>query len=68
MMNSITPPNPQDAALLAVRHLSIGLPSAADRERAVDDLSFDVHEGEIVCLVGESAVRRHASSTRAAWP
>jgi peptide/nickel transport system ATP-binding protein len=54
MMNSNTLPIPQDATLLAVRHLSIALPSAADRDRAVDDLSFDVREGEIVCLVGES--------------
>ena len=54
MMNSITLPSPQDAALLAVRNLSIALPSAADRDRAVDDLSFEVREGEIVCLVGES--------------
>jgi peptide/nickel transport system ATP-binding protein len=54
MMNSITQPSPPAAALLAVRSLSIALPSAADRDRAVDDLSFDVREGEIVCLVGES--------------
>jgi peptide/nickel transport system ATP-binding protein len=54
MMNSNTLPIPPDAALLAVRSLSIALPGAADRDRAVDDLSFDVHEGEIVCLVGES--------------
>jgi len=54
MKNFITLPNQQNTALLAVRNLSIELPSAADRDRAVDDLSFDVREGEIVCLVGES--------------
>jgi peptide/nickel transport system ATP-binding protein len=54
MKNFITLANQQDAALLAVRNLSIALPSAADRDRAVDDLSFDVCDGEIVCLVGES--------------
>lgn len=54
MKNSITFPDQQDTPLLAVRNLSIALPSAADRDRAVTDLSFDVREGEIVCLVGES--------------
>jgi peptide/nickel transport system ATP-binding protein len=37
-----------------VRNLSVTLPKGADREFAVDKVSFTVNPGEIVCLVGES--------------
>ncbi|MBX6369153.1 MAG: ABC transporter ATP-binding protein [Rhodospirillales bacterium] len=40
--------------VLAVENLSIALPGGADRIRAVEDVSFEVHRGEILCLVGES--------------
>ena len=40
--------------LLQVQNLSIALPSGADRALAVNDVSFDIEPGEIVCLVGES--------------
>jgi peptide/nickel transport system ATP-binding protein len=42
------------APVLSVRQLSIALPKGADRVRAVEDVSFDVHPHEILCLVGES--------------
>jgi ABC-type glutathione transport system ATPase component len=40
--------------LLAVRGLTIDLPEGADRPHAVEDVSFDLYENEILCLVGES--------------
>ncbi|VTY40137.1 Glutathione import ATP-binding protein GsiA [Xylophilus ampelinus] len=40
--------------LLAIQDLSIVLPSTGDRNYAVDRLSLDIAENEIVCLVGES--------------
>ena len=39
---------------LSVRHLRIALPAGADRPHAVDDVSFDVAPGKVVCLIGES--------------
>jgi peptide/nickel transport system ATP-binding protein len=43
-----------NAAVLDVRNLKIRLPADGDRAFAVDDVSFAVNPGEIVCLVGES--------------
>ena len=40
--------------VLEVRGLSIELPKGSDRKLAVDNASFSVGRGEIVCLVGES--------------
>src|SRR5688572_14843899 len=40
--------------VLEVRNLSVTLPKGADREFAVDKVSFTVNPGEIVCVVGES--------------
>jgi peptide/nickel transport system ATP-binding protein len=40
--------------VLSVKALTIDLPSAADRTCAVRGISFDVRQGEIVCLLGES--------------
>ena len=45
-----TPSSP----LLSIQDLSIVLPSSGDRSHAVDRLSLDIAENEIVCLVGES--------------
>ena len=41
-------------ATLSVRSLSLGLPAGSDRRLALDDLSFDLSAGEILCIVGES--------------
>ncbi len=40
--------------LLSIQDLSIVLPKSGDRSYAVDRLSLDIAENEIVCLVGES--------------
>ena len=40
--------------LLAVSDLDIRLPRGADRQLAVTGVSFDLREGEILCVVGES--------------
>ncbi|MGO4712545.1 ABC transporter ATP-binding protein [Bradyrhizobium sp. 2TAF24] len=42
-------------AILTLDHLSVRLPRGADRPLAIDDVSFAVNAGEIVCVVGESA-------------
>jgi peptide/nickel transport system ATP-binding protein len=42
------------APLLDVRGLHVALPPDSDRAYAVEDASFAVGEGEIVCVVGES--------------
>ncbi|MEQ1595461.1 MAG: ABC transporter ATP-binding protein [Casimicrobium sp.] len=40
--------------VLSVRNVTIALPQGADREHAVENISFDVNAGEILCLLGES--------------
>ncbi|WP_299310961.1 ABC transporter ATP-binding protein [uncultured Halomonas sp.] len=40
--------------LLSLRNLTIALPKGADRAYAVEDVSYDVRRGEILCVVGES--------------
>ncbi len=42
------------APVLEIRNLTIGLPAGADRPHAVQDISFRVEPGKILCLVGES--------------
>jgi peptide/nickel transport system ATP-binding protein len=42
------------APVLAIEDLTIGLPAGSDRDHAVEDVSFSVKRGEIVCMVGES--------------
>jgi peptide/nickel transport system ATP-binding protein len=45
---------PGDAPILEVHGLGIALPSGGDRHTAVQNVSFTVGRGEILCLVGES--------------
>lgn len=40
--------------VLEVRGLTVSLPGDGDRKNAVEDISFTVAPGEIVCVVGES--------------
>ncbi|MPZ11905.1 MAG: dipeptide ABC transporter ATP-binding protein [Kiloniellaceae bacterium] len=42
------------APVLDIRGLSVSLPKGADRPLAVEDVSFSVDAGELVCVVGES--------------
>ncbi|AWJ82455.1 microcin ABC transporter ATP-binding protein (plasmid) [Azospirillum sp. TSH58] len=43
-----------ETPLLDVRNLTIDLPRGADRPHAVEDLTFTLEHGEILCVVGES--------------
>jgi peptide/nickel transport system ATP-binding protein len=40
--------------VLSVRNLRVRLPRGADRENAIEGISFDIGPREIVCIVGES--------------
>jgi peptide/nickel transport system ATP-binding protein len=42
------------SVLVSVNHLSVKLPEGADREYAVQDVSFELRRDDILCLVGES--------------
>src|SRR5690606_34362811 len=50
------------SSLLSVRNLTIPLPSGGDRPYAVQDISFDIHAGEILCIVGESGSGKSMSA------
>ena len=41
-------------SVLDVSGLTVRLPASADRDNAVENISFTVNPGEIVCVVGES--------------
>ncbi len=40
--------------VLSVRNLTVDLPAGMERKHAVKDISFDLHAGEILCIIGES--------------
>jgi peptide/nickel transport system ATP-binding protein len=42
------------APVLSIRNLAVSLPYGGDRLNAVQEISFDVWPGKIVCLLGES--------------
>lgn len=52
----------EQTSLLSVRNLSIPLPPGSDRPLAVDDISYDVNSGEILCIVGESGSGKSMSA------
>jgi peptide/nickel transport system ATP-binding protein len=51
------PPKP----LLSVEGLTIALPAGAERPHAVEDVSFTLAAGEILCIVGESGSGKSVS-------
>ncbi|HEX8047717.1 ABC transporter ATP-binding protein [Rhizobium sp.] len=46
--------SPTREAVLSVKNLTISLPKAMERPHAVNDVSFDLMDGEILCIIGES--------------
>lgn len=44
----------QEQNVLEVQNLTVSLPGSGDRANAVENISFTVAPGEIVCVVGES--------------
>ena len=48
--------------VLNVQNLTVRLPAGADRRNAVEDVSFAVQPGEIVCVVGESGSGKSVTS------
>ena len=42
------------SAPLSVRNLTVSLPDGMERTHAVRDISFDLPEGQILCIIGES--------------
>ncbi|WP_274425328.1 ABC transporter ATP-binding protein [Chelativorans sp. YIM 93263] len=51
--------------VLSVENLRIALPEGADRPFAVDDVSFELRAGEILCIVGESGSGKSMSANAA---
>ncbi|OZI32875.1 ABC transporter ATP-binding protein [Bordetella genomosp. 1] len=52
----------EHSPLLSVRDLTIALPSGGDRPFAVQNVSYDIHPGEILCIVGESGSGKSMSA------
>ena len=48
--------------LLEVSNLTVSLPPGADRTHAVEDISFSLGAGEILCIVGESGSGKSVSA------
>ncbi|RWC00294.1 MAG: ABC transporter ATP-binding protein [Mesorhizobium sp.] len=53
MIASIQPGSPDDVAL-SVRDLTVTLPQGMERTHAVENISFDLRRGQILCIIGES--------------
>ena len=48
--------------LLAIEGLTVALPRGADRANAVEDVSFTLDPGEVLCIVGESGSGKSVSA------
>ncbi|MCK1735510.1 ABC transporter ATP-binding protein [Bradyrhizobium sp. 138] len=53
MASDVQAAAPADVAL-SVRDLSVSLPEGMERAYAVEDISFDLKRGQILCIIGES--------------
>ena len=53
MVARIQPLVPHDVAL-SVRDLTVALPKGMERTHAVENISFDLKRGQILCIIGES--------------
>jgi peptide/nickel transport system ATP-binding protein len=53
MVVSIQTVAPHDVAL-SVRDLTVSLPQGMERTHAVENISFDLKRGQILCIIGES--------------
>ncbi len=53
-MSDSTQPLPDAPVALSVRGLEIGLPAGMERANAVTGISFDLIQGKILCIIGES--------------
>ncbi len=49
--------------LLTIEGLTVSLPPGADRPNAVEDVSFTLNAGEILCIVGESGSGKSVSAS-----
>ncbi|WP_372003843.1 ABC transporter ATP-binding protein [Tistrella mobilis] len=49
--------------LLSIEGLTIPLPEGADRPNAIEEVSFEIGRGEIVCIVGESGSGKSMSAS-----
>lgn len=45
---------PSDGVALSVRDLTVDLPRGMERTHAVKNISFDLKQGQILCIIGES--------------
>ena len=50
-------------SLLSIEDLTVSLPRGADRPNAVEDVSFKLDPGEILCIVGESGSGKSVSAS-----
>ncbi|WP_313702613.1 ATP-binding cassette domain-containing protein, partial [Achromobacter sp.] len=55
-------PTPESTPLLSIQNLSIALPKGGDRPYAVENVSYDIRAGEILCIVGESGSGKSMSA------
>ena len=58
----VTITGPDSPPVLSIKNLTVALPDNAERKHAIENLSFDVHAREILCVVGESGSGKSITS------